>query len=66
MKSKRMTLSKGTLIDENQGDDEPQVETAKILLNLKFTKDTFFGIKALIDLGASHNFISCEAWKSLP
>ena len=34
MKSIRMTLYKRTLIDENQGDDEPHVELTKILLNL--------------------------------
>ena len=65
-KSKRMTLYKGTLIDENEGDDEPQIELAMILLNLKFAKDMSFGIEALIDPRASHNFISFEAWKSLP
>ena len=62
MTSKRMTLYKGTLIDENLSDDEPQVEHAKIPLNLKIMKDTSFFMEVLIDLGASHNFISFEAW----
>ena len=62
MKSKRMTLYKSTLIDEFQGDDQPQIDLVKILLNLKFIKDVSFGIKALIDLGAGYNFISFEAW----
>ena len=46
-KSKRMTLYKGILIDENQEEDEPQVEPWRILLNLQFTKDTSIGMEAL-------------------
>lgn len=65
-KSKRMTLYKGTLMDENLGDDEPQVEPARIPLTLKITNDTTFGLDALLDPGGSHNFISFEAWQTLP
>lgn len=61
-KSKRMTLYKGTLEDEDLGDDEPQIEPARIPLTLKITKETTYGLESLIDPGASHNFISFEAW----
>ena len=60
-----MTLYKGSMMDENQEDDEPQVELARILLNLQFAKDTSFGMESLIDSRANHNFISFEAWQSL-
>ena len=32
-KFRRMTLYKGTLVDESLGDDEPQIEPVKIPLN---------------------------------
>ena len=54
-------MYKGTLEDEDLGDDEPQVEPARIPLTLKITKETTFGLESLIDPGASHNFISFEA-----
>ena len=59
-------MYKGTLEDENLGDDEPQIEPARISLTLKIMDETTFSLKSLIDLGASHNFISCEAWQTLP
>ena len=65
-KSRRMTLYKGTLEDEDLGDDEPQIEPARIPLTLKITKEATFGLESLIDPSASHNFISCEAWQTLP
>ena len=65
-KSKRMTLYKGTLEDEDLGDEEPQVEPARIPLTLKITDEATFGLESLIDPGASHNFISFEAWQTLP
>ena len=65
-KFKRMTLYKDTLEDEDLGDDEPQVEPARIPLTLKITEETTFGLKSLVDPGASHNFISFEAWQTLP
>ena len=65
-KSKRMSLYKGTLEDEDLGDDEPQVEQARIPLTLKITNEATFGLESLIDPGASHNFMSCEAWQTLP
>ena len=37
-KSKRMTLYKGTLVDQDLGDDEPQVEPVRIPLTLKAQK----------------------------
>ena len=40
----RMTLYKGTLEDEDLGDDEPQVEPARIPLTLKITNETTFGM----------------------
>ena len=61
-KSRRMTLYKGTLENADIGDDEPQVEPARIPLTLKVTDKATFGLESLIDLGASHNFISFEAW----
>ena len=61
-----MTLYKGTLEDEALGDDEPQVEPARIPLTLKITNEATFGLESLIDPGASHNFISFEAWQTLP
>ena len=64
-KYKRMTLYKGTLEDEDIGDDEPQVEPARIPLTLKITDDTTFGLESLVDPGASHNFISFETWQTL-
>ena len=65
-KSKRMTLYKGTLEDEDLGDEEPQVEPARIPLTLKITEGATFGLESLIDPGVSHNFISFEAWQTLP
>ena len=64
-KSKRMTLYKGTLEDEDLGDEEPHVEPARISLTLKITDEATFGLESLIDPGASHNFISFEAWQTL-
>ena len=61
-----MTLYKGTLENEDLGDDEPQVEPARIPLTLKVTDEATFGLESLIDPGASHNFISFEAWQTLP
>ena len=61
-----MTLYKGTLEDEDLGDDEPQVEPARIPLTLKIIDKTTFGLESLVDPGASHNFISFEAWQTLP
>ena len=65
-KSRKMILYKGTIEDKDLGDDEPQIEPARISLTLKITDETSFGLESLIDLGASHNFISCEAWQTLP
>ena len=64
-KSKWITLYKGTLMDEGLGDEESQIELARLPLTLNVTNDTIFGLKALLDLGASHNFISHEVWESL-
>ena len=61
-----MTLYNGTLEDEGLGDDEPQFEPMRIPLILKIMNETTFGLESLIDPGASHNFISCEAWQTLP
>ena len=61
-----MTLYKGTLEGQDLGDDEPQIEPARIPLTLKITEEATFGLESLIDPGASHNFISSEAWKTLP
>ena len=33
---------------------------------MRITDETTFGLEALIDRGTSHNFISFEAWKTLP
>ena len=65
-KSKRMTLYKGTLEDKDLGDEELQIEPARIPLTLKITEEATFGLESLIDPGASHNFISFEAWQTLP
>ena len=66
-KSKRMTLHKGILEDENLRDDESQVEPARIPLTLKITNDATFGLDALLDPSvANHNFISFKAWQTLP
>ena len=65
-KSNRMTLYKGTLMDEGLGDDEPQVESTRIPLTMKIANDTTFGMDALLDPGVSHNFISFEALQTLP
>ena len=59
-------MYKGTLEDEDLGDDEPQVEQARIPLTLKIMNEATFGLESLIDPGASHNFISFEAWQMLP
>ena len=40
-KSRRMTLYKGTLEDEDLGDNEPQIELARIPLTLKITNVTW-------------------------
>ena len=61
-----MTLYKGTLEHKDLGDDEPQVEPAGILFTLKITEEITFGLELLIGPGASHNFISFEAWQTLP
>ena len=61
-----MTLYKGTLEDEDLGDDESQIEPVRIPLTLKITNEATFGLESLIDPRASHNFISCEAWQTLP
>ena len=61
-----MTLYKGTLEDEDLGDEEPQVEIARIPLTLKIMEEATFGLESLIDPGASNNFISFEAWQTLP
>ena len=58
-------MYKGTLEDKDLGDDEPQIELARIPLTLKITNETMFGMESLIDPSASHNFISCEAWQTL-
>ena len=55
-----------TLMNEGLRDEEPQVEPARVPLNLKITNDTTFGLEALLDPCASHNFISFEDWQSLP
>ena len=60
-----MTLYKGTLENEDLGDDEPQVEPTSIPLTMKITNDTTVGLDALLDLGASYNFISFEPRKTL-
>ena len=65
-KSKRMTLYKGTLEDEDLGDEEPQVEPARIPLTLRITNETTFELNEFINPSASHNFISFEAWQTLP
>ena len=59
-------MYKGTLEDEDLGDDEPQIEPARIPLTLKITNEAMFGLESLINPRASHNFISCEAWQTLP
>ena len=59
-------MYKGTLEHEDIGDDEPQIEPARISLTLKITDEATFGLESLIDPGASHNFISFEAWQTLP
>ena len=56
-----MTLYKGTLEDEDLGDDELQVELVRIPLTLKIMDEATFGLESLID-----NFISFEAWQMLP
>ena len=61
-----MTLYKGTLEDNNLEGEEPQIELARISLTLKITKKSTFELESLIDLSASHNFISFEAWQTLP
>ena len=53
-----------TLEDENLGDDEAHVEPTRIPLTLKITNETTFGLNALLDPSASHNFISFEAWQT--
>ena len=65
-KSKRMTLYKGTLVEEDLANDELQVEPTRIPLTLKITNDTTFELDALLDPSTSHNFISFEAWQTLP
>ena len=52
-----MTLYKGTLEDEDVGDDEPQVEPARIPLTLKVIDKATVGLESLIDPGASHTII---------
>ena len=54
-------MYKGTLEDEDLGDEEPQVDPTRIPLTLKITNEATFGLESLIDTGASHNFLSCEA-----
>ena len=61
-----MNLYKGTLEDKDLRDDEPHIEPARIPLTLKITKKSTFELESLIDPGASHNFISFEAWQTLP
>ena len=61
-----MTLYKGTLEDEDLGNDEPQINPARIPLTLKIIEETTYGLESLIDPGASHNFISFKAWQTLP
>ena len=61
-----MTLYKGTLKDEDLGDGELQVEPTRIPLTLRITNETTFGLNALINPSTSHNFISFEAWQTLP
>ena len=61
-KSKRITLYKGTLEDNDLEEDEPQIEPAGIPFTLKITKESTFELELLIDPGTSHNFISFEAW----
>ena len=48
-KSKRLTLYKGTLDDEDLRDDEPQIEPARIPLTLKITNEATFGLESLVD-----------------
>ena len=47
-KSKRMTLYKGTLEDEDLGNDEPQIELARIPLTLKINEETTYGLESLL------------------
>ena len=60
-----MTLYKGTLMETNVI-GEMKVDPARISLDLRMSQNTSFRMSALIDPGASHNFMSIEAWQSLP
>lgn len=57
-KSQPMTLYKASLEQTNGLDIEPQVEPARLMLNLQIAQGLALGIKALINLGASNNFVS--------
>ena len=46
--------------------DELKVDLAQISLDLRMSQNTSYSMSALIDLDASHNFMSIEAWQSLP
>ena len=61
MKSRRVTLYKGTFMDENQEDDEPQVEPMRILFDLKFAKDTTFGNSGVQVTNFGSNFSIANA-----
>ena len=41
-----MTLYKGTIEDEDLGDDEPQIEPAIIPLTLKIRNEATFGLES--------------------
>ena len=64
--SQTTTLSEGTFQGQDLGDDEPHIAPARIPLMLKITEEATFGLESLIDPGASHNYISFEAWQTLP
>ena len=60
-----MSLYKDTLTITDSV-DEMKVDLAWISLDLRMSQNTSFSMSASIDLGASHNFMSIEAWQSLP
>lgn len=57
-KSRPMTLYKATLEQTNGLDTKPQVEPARLMLNLQIAQGSTLEIEALIDPRASNNFIS--------
>ena len=60
-----MTLYKAIPETINDLDTDPQIELAKLMLNLQVMQGSTMGVEVLFNPRASNSFISQQVWKSL-